>query len=188
MRIIVAEDDIISSTRLAQVLVGLGHEPEVHQDGGSAWEAFVHAPAGIVISDWAMPELNGLELCRNIRGIGRSDYTYFILVSAANTDEAAFDEAIEREVDDFLIKPLRRSEILRRLRVAERILTFTREIQELKSLLPICMYCKKIRNDSDYWQDVEGYFHNHTGANFSHGVCPECFAKWKRELSGASLR
>ena len=63
------------------------------------------------------------------------------------------------------------------VRVAERILEFTTQIRVLKELLPICMYCKRIRDDSDYWQQVESYIHTHTGSNFSHGICPDCFQK-----------
>ncbi len=80
-------------------------------------------------------------------------------------------------VDDFLPKPLDREVIMMRLRVAERILEYTTQIRVLKELLPICMYCKRIRDDQDYWQQVETYIHSHTGSNFSHGICPECFAQ-----------
>jgi hypothetical protein len=69
-----------------------------------------------------------------------------------------------------------------RLRVAERILEFTTQIRQLKELLPICMYCKRIRDDQDYWQQVESYIHTYTGSNFSHGICPECFSQQMRGL------
>ena len=48
------------------------------------------------------------------------------------------------------------------------------QVKQLKSLLPICMYCKKIRDDQDYWHRIESYIHVHTGTDFSHGICPEC--------------
>ena len=51
------------------------------------------------------------------------------------------------------------------------------EVKQLNALLPICSYCKKIRDDKDYWQSVEGYISRHTNAQFSHGICPECFQK-----------
>jgi two-component system cell cycle response regulator len=51
------------------------------------------------------------------------------------------------------------------------------EVKQLNALLPICSYCKKIRDDKDYWQSVEGYISQHTDATFSHGICPECFVK-----------
>ena len=64
-----------------------------------------------------------------------------------------------------------------RLRVAERIVEFATQLRQLKELLPICMYCKKIRDDENYWHAVESYISQQTGSNFSHGICPECFEK-----------
>jgi phosphoserine phosphatase RsbU/P len=85
-------------------------------------------------------------------------------------------------VDDFLTKPLDREGIMMRLRVAERIVDFTRQIKVLKDLIPICMYCKKIRNDENFWQGVESYIAQQTGSNFSHGICPDCFEKHVKML------
>jgi phosphoserine phosphatase RsbU/P len=77
-------------------------------------------------------------------------------------------------VDDFLTKPLDRPAIRMRLRVAERILRYTTEIRQLKDLIPICAYCRKIRNDDNYYQMVETYISEQTGSNFTHGICPTC--------------
>ena len=62
-----------------------------------------------------------------------------------------------------------------RLRVAERILRYTTQITELEQMLPICSYCKKVRNDDNYWQQVETYIGDRTGTSFSHSVCPRCY-------------
>ena len=84
-------------------------------------------------------------------------------------------EAMAAGVDDFLTKPLDREELETRLRVAERILGFATQVRQLKELLPICMYCKKIRDDQNYWKILEEYIHQHTGSDFSHGICPDCY-------------
>jgi YesN/AraC family two-component response regulator len=84
-------------------------------------------------------------------------------------------QAIEAGVDDFLPKPIDLSVLEARLRVAQRILDFNQQIGILKRLLPICMYCKNIRNDQAYWQTVESYFAAHTGADFTHALCPDCY-------------
>jgi DNA-binding response OmpR family regulator len=159
------------------MLISLGHAPEACDNGEEAWKAFDREPARIVISDWMMPELDGLQLCQKVRNRVKTEYTYFVLVTAEHTTEQDYNEAIRADVDDFLIKPLDRGAIWRRLRVAERILTFATEIRQLKTLIPICMYCKKIRDDSDYWNQMENYIHEHTGSDFSHGICPDCYAK-----------
>jgi len=80
-------------------------------------------------------------------------------------------------VDDFLTKPLNADELLNRVRVAERLLGFMNQVRELKRLLPICSYCKKIRDDKDYWHQIETYIHDHTGSDFSHSICPKCYSE-----------
>ena len=112
-----------------------------------------------------------------MRNRPKTDYTYFILLTAINTGRESLRRAMDAGVDDFLSKPLDREVISMRLRVADRILEYTRQIRILKELLPICMYCKRIRDDGDYWQQVESYLHAHTGSNFSHGICPDCFTR-----------
>jgi hypothetical protein len=62
-----------------------------------------------------------------------------------------------------------------RLRVAERILSLQQEVQQLEGLLPICPNCKKIRDEADEWQPVEAYISRRTDAQFSHGICPQCY-------------
>jgi response regulator RpfG family c-di-GMP phosphodiesterase len=124
-----------------------------------------------------MPGIDGLEFCQKVRERPRTEYTYFILLTANNTGRDNLRKAMDAGIDDFLSKPLDREAIMMRLRVAERILEFTTQIRQLKELIPICMYCKRVRDDSNYWDQVETYIHTHTGSNFSHGICPECFDK-----------
>jgi hypothetical protein len=82
--------------------------------------------------------------------------------------------ATEAGIDDFLPKPLDPITIQMRLRVAHRILWFTREVHQLKQLIPICAYCHKIHTAKDYWQRFETYIKQQTGSDFSHGICQEC--------------
>ncbi len=182
MKILIAEDDPISVKILQITLEHYGHEVVVAADGATAWETFDRDPVRVVVSDWMMPELDGLEFCRRVRARPKTDYTYFILLTAINTGRDNLRQAMDAGVDDFLKKPLDREAVMMRLRVAERILEFTTQIRMLKDLLPICMYCKRIRDDQDYWQQVESYFHHHTGSNFSHGICPDCFTKEMKTL------
>ena len=122
-----------------------------------------------------MPGSTGSSSARRVRARPKTDYTYFILLTAINTGRENLRKAMDAGIDDFLTKPLDREAILMRLRVAERILDFTTQIRQLKELIPICMYCKRVRDDSDYWQQVETYIHTCTGSNFSHGICPQCY-------------
>lgn len=56
------------------------------------------------------------------------------------------------------------------------------EIKKLQGFIPICSYCKKIRNDSNYWEQVESYISSHSDASFTHGICPDCEGKIMAEL------
>lgn len=183
MKIIVAEDDPVSRERLTSALSRLGHEVQAFPNGGAAWRAFQNSKARLIISDWMMPEMDGLEFCRAVRKAESPDYVYFILVTALRTGSQDYDRAVQAGVDDFLVKPIDADSIWRRLFVAERILNYTVTIRQLTDLIPICMYCKKIRNDSDYWQSIENYIHEHTGSDFSHGICPECYERFTAEHS-----
>ena len=177
MKILIAEDDPVSAKILQFALESAGHTVVVANCGEEAWTAFDLDPFRVIVSDWMMPGLDGLDLCRQVRARPKTDYTYFILLTAINTGRDNLRKAMDAGVDDFLPKPLDREMIMMRLRVAERIIEFARQIRQLKDLIPICMYCKKVRDDENYWQAVEGYISQQTGSNFSHGICPECFEK-----------
>ena len=175
MRILVAEDDVISRKLICTTLEQFGHEPVAFANGTDAWECFNANPERIIVSDWLMPGMDGLALCRKVRERPSTDYTYFILLTANVQGKESYLEAMRAGIDDFLAKPLDRDQIWMRLRVAERILGYTTQIRRLESMLPICSYCKKVRNDNNYWQQVEAYFGERTGTWFSHGVCPDCY-------------
>lgn len=175
MNILIAEDEMVSRRLLEKFLTDIGHTVESVSNGVEAWERVSRKPVRVIVSDWKMPDMDGLELCRKIRAEGREDYTYFILLSSVTRTKDNFMQAARAGVDDFLSKPLNHDEIWMRLRVAERILSFTRQIKQLESILPICAYCKKIRNDGDYWEQLETYMNEHAGLDFSHSICPDCY-------------
>ena len=177
MKILIAEDDPVSVKILEFTLRHWGHDVVTAEDGEAAWRLFDADPVRIIVSDWMMPGIDGLQLCDRVRARTKTEYTYFVLLTAVNTGRDNLRKAMDAGIDDFLTKPLDREAIYMRLRVAERILGYTTEIRMLKELLPICMYCKRVRDDQDYWQQVETYIHQCTGTNFSHGICPDCFTR-----------
>jgi sigma-B regulation protein RsbU (phosphoserine phosphatase) len=175
VKILAVEDDPVARAVLRNALQRLNHEVIEANDGQQAWERLQKDPVRIVVSDWIMPHLNGLDLCRRIRRRTDADYIYFILVTGNDATAENQREAADAGVDDFLTKPLNFDELWTRLRVAERILKFTTQVRQLEEMLPICSYCKKIRDDSNYWQQIEGYINERTGSEFSHSVCPDCY-------------
>lgn len=149
---------------------------EAH-DGDAAWNLLNDDVVRVVVSDWVMPRADGLELCRRIRERTGVEYIYFILLTGLDATNDNQRTAADAGVDDFLTKPLNVAELWTRLRVAERILRYTTQVRQLEQMLPICSYCKKIRDDQNYWQQIEGYISERTGSDFSHSVCPDCYER-----------
>ncbi len=176
----IVEDDTPTRRLLEKLICQLGYQFESYDNGDDAWYAFAIQQPQVVISDWMMPGKDGLEICRRLRESNANTYTYFILVTAQRRSRTNLEQAVEAGVDDFLQKPISSEEIWNRLRVAERILSFNRQVKTLESLIPICAYCKKIRNDEDLWEQIEQYFNERTGADFTHSICPPCIEKHVR--------
>lgn len=177
MRILTVEDDPVARAVLGQALRKLGHQVVEAADGREALDLLAREPVRVVVSDWVMPEVDGLELCRRLRERPGAEYVYFILLTSQTASVNNQREAIEAGVDDFLNKPLAVQEIWMRLRVAERILKFATQVRQLEAFLPICGYCKKVRDDGNYWQQIESYINERTGTDFSHSVCPDCYQR-----------
>ena len=175
MQILVVEDESVTREVLKRLLTASGHEVTEASDGAEGWKLLQSIRIPVVISDWEMPEMEGLELCRKVRG-RTGDYVYFIMLTA-RSGRAEYLEAMDAGVDDFLTKPLDAVDLQCRLRVAERILGLRKEVQQLEGLLPICSYCKRIRDDADQWSSLEGYIEKRSEAEFSHGICPDCYRK-----------
>lgn len=174
MKILVIEDQLIAATQLMAVIRSLGHEVEHVQDSALALFALRTGNYRVVVSDWRMPGVDGLQLCRQIRGY-TATYVYFILVSSSRVTSENRRLALAAGVDDFLTKPVDPEEIGMRLHVADRILGLSAQVTELEKFLPICSYCKNVRDDKQYWQRIEAYFSAHEGTKFTHSVCPSCY-------------
>lgn len=179
MKILAVEDDAVARAVLRKALQRLGHDSIEAPDGEAAWQLLQSETetVRVVVSDWMMPHSDGLDLCRRIRARHGKDYIYFILLTSRDASEENSRAAADAGVDDFLTKPLDLPELWTRLRVAERILKYTTQVRQLEELLPICSYCKKIRDDQNYWQQMEGYINERTGSEFSHSVCPDCYTR-----------
>jgi sigma-B regulation protein RsbU (phosphoserine phosphatase) len=177
MKVLTVEDDAVARGVLRQALKRLDHEVVEATDGNAAWELLQREPVRVVVSDWNMPHMDGLELCRRVRGRPGAEYTYFILLTSNTANHENRREAAEAGVDDFLTKPLDIEELWTRLRVAARILRYATQVRQLEEMMPICSYCKKIRDDQNYWQQIEGYINQRTGSEFSHSVCPDCYTR-----------
>jgi len=188
-RILIAEDDTLSRRMLELALRADCYEIVSTVDGGEAWEVLQKPGAPrLAILDWMMPVIDGVEVCTRARQLFTQDPPYLILLTAKDRTEDVV-KGLESGADDYLIKPFEREELLARVRVGLRILRMQeslcervqelekalKKVHQLQGLLPICSYCKKVRNDNNYWQQVEAYVAEHSAARFSHGICPTCY-------------
>lgn len=176
MRILTADDDESARRILTRTLTALGHDVVETRDGHEAWAQYRLNNFTLIISDWMMPGLSGIELTRLVREEQRPKYAYIILLTSLE-GKGHYLEGMEAGADDFINKPFDKDTLAARLRVAERILNLQAEVRQLEGLLPICAYCKKIKDEEKQWQHLESYISRRTEANFSHGVCPDCYQK-----------
>jgi DNA-binding response OmpR family regulator len=191
MKILIAEDDLTSRRILEAILAKWNYEVIATSDGLEAWQALQteNAPP-IAIIDWMMPGMDGVDFCRKIRQTQTLTPTYIILLTSKAQQEDVV-AGLEAGANDYIRKPFEREELRARIRVGERVVELQAaladrvkmleeaiiKIKTLQGLLPICSYCKKIRNDQDYWQQIETYVAEHTQAEFTHGICPDCLEK-----------
>lgn len=188
MKILIAEDDPVSRRLLEVFLKSAGYEVISARDGQEAW-AQLQLPdsPSLLIADWMMPGMSGIDLCRQIREQPTLKRVYIILLTSLNGKERII-EGLTAGANDYVTKPFHQAELRARIEVGLRMIELQTEltqrvreleealnnVKQLQGLLPICSYCKKIRDDQNYWQQVEGYISHHTQVRFSHGVCPEC--------------
>jgi len=174
MKILVADDDRLTCALLKGVFSKLGHEVTTVSNGMDAWRALKEEPIRLVTLDWMMPGLEGVEVCRRIRAEPGSEYTYVILVTG-KVDEASFRLGMAAGADDFLTKPVDIGLLATRLGVAERILSLQKEVGELKAILPVCIYCRRIRTDDEAWAKIERYLAQRSDIELSENICRECY-------------
>ncbi len=196
MKILIAEDDPVTREWLSDLLARWGYEVVAACDGVAAWEKLQHENAPqLILTDVQMPGMTGDELCRKARAQFPQRGLYIILITSAKITRADLISGLLSGADDYLVKPCDNTELHARLKVGERVLGLQTElrnrvnaleealgqIKQLQGLLPICSYCKKVRDDQNYWHKVESYIETRTDATFTHGVCPTCMEK-QREL------
>jgi two-component system NtrC family sensor kinase len=134
MKVLIAEDDPVSRRLLQSYLQRWGHEVVATVNGAEAWRQIQAESFPLVVSDWMMPEMDGVQLVKHIRAHPRPGYTYIILVTDKSQKEDVVT-GIEAGADDFVTKPFDRDELHARLRTGERIVTLERQLAEQNEAL-----------------------------------------------------
>ncbi len=190
--ILIAEDESISRSLLQRALKKWGYETIVTTNGQDAWDVMQsEAPPALVIVDWMMPGMSGLEFCCKVRESANLASTYLILLTGKRERDDVVT-GLQSGANDYVTKPFDKEELHARIQVGERVIelqtALARKVKELEEslskiktlqgLIPICSQCKKIRDDQNYWKELESYVVEHSSAEFSYGICPECRGKY----------
>ena len=134
MRVLIAEDDAVSRRILQRAVERFGHECKATSDGAEAWQAYQDSPYDVVITDWVMPRVDGVELCELIRDHPGPCYTYVVLLSVLS-DRGHFLKGMQAGADDYLTKPLDAEELQARLAAAERVTSLHRRLNDQNTRL-----------------------------------------------------
>jgi DNA-binding response OmpR family regulator len=199
MKILVAEDDAVTRKVLVATLERLGWEVITAADGTAAWDALETLGGGnapeLVLLDWMMPGMDGIEICRKLRSTLGFEFIYIILLTSRGEKED-LAMGLMAGANDYIAKPFHPIELESRVRVGERMVKLQRSlasrvteleaalahVQRLQGLLPICSYCKKVRNEANYWEQVDSYLTSHSDVELTHGICPQCLETMMKQL------
>jgi DNA-binding response OmpR family regulator len=194
LRVLVADDEPVSRTVVGAMLRKAGYSVIYAPDGEDAWQALDAAsPPSLALLDWEMPGLQGPEVVQRLRAKPGASPTYVILLTSRDSS-ADVVEGLKAGADDYVTKPANEDELIARVNVGARVVRLqaaladrVRSLEEalanvkaLQTLLPMCAYCKSIRNDQNYWEKVETYFTQHSGVSFTHSYCPTCYERFVR--------
>lgn len=194
-RVLLADADLVSRMLIEQMLVSEGYNVETVANGSVALER-LRAPdrPPMAILDWELPSLGGVDVCRQLRTDDPKGGQYVVLLSVRDTHSDRI-HALHSGANDFLARPFDLEELAARLQVAAAFVNLQRKLAErvveleaalaqvrtLKGLLPICAWCRRVRDDENYWRQMEEYVATHTEARFTHGICPQCSTEIEKE-------
>jgi len=190
MNILVADCNAASRKQLCEMLQTGGFTPFPAADAAEALKIML-GPGGpsLAVVDWNLPPLEGVGLCCRIRQVKHTPArANFILLIVRDEDIAA---GLNSGADDYVTKPCRPTELVARLMMGAQLIDLQQqlvtrvreleialaEVKRFKEFLPICSSCKKVREDDNFWRQLEAYVSTHSGAKFTHGICPECASK-----------
>lgn len=192
MKLLVADDDPVTREIIKVLLTKQGYDIIFACDGNEAYQILqADDSPRLAVLDWIMPGIDGPEVCRRIRKLRCSEPPYLILLTSKGLKEDIV-EGLKAGANDYITKPFDPEELRVRIQVGMHMTELqsalaarVRQLEEamahikmLQGFIPICSYCKKIRDDKNYWQQIESYLSAHADIRFSHGICPDCYERY----------
>jgi DNA-binding response OmpR family regulator len=188
MKILVVDDDPSVRFATVRLLAKAGYSVAEAETGTEGLRLIHETHPDLVLLDVILPDMDGYAVCRKIKTDQNLKDTYVLMASGARTASDEQAEGLEIGADGYIARPIPNRELLARIQSICRIILAERErdrvidelqlalatIKTLRKMLPICASCKKIRDDTGYWQALELYFKKHSDVQFTHGICPEC--------------
>jgi phosphoserine phosphatase RsbU/P len=193
MKILIVDDDNFSRRVLEAQLQKRDHIVVSCSNGESALETFrKDGTIDLVVLDWMMPGMNGIEVCKKIKADPSRPFVYVIILTAKR-DPSDIARALDSGADDFVSKPFDPLEFEARINVGQRTMRLQKammehineleaaaaQIEQLSKMLPICPLCGTSRNEPQYWEGVKEYVGRHSKAELSDAVCHACEAERK---------
>nr|NJM03058.1 response regulator [Desulfobacula sp.] len=167
--VLVVDDNPRNLQLLGKLLSDNGYEVGMGQSGPQALTFVKKNEPDLILLDIMMPEMDGYEVCRQLKSDFATRHIPIIFLTA-KTESADIVKGFEAGGVDYVTKPFNSAELLARIKTHV-------EIKILRGLLPICAKCKKIRDDEGFWKQVDTYIEEHSGATFTHGICPDCLTE-----------
>lgn len=192
LSVLLAEDDDTAREQISYFLNKTVRTLYAARNGSEGLELFKQHRPDLIISDIRMPVMDGLRMVQEIRLL---DKDAKIIMISAYSDAVYLMKAIDIGIDGYVMKPIDTAKLKASISKCTEIIAYRRAAQAhqeeqnnlidklnaafakvklLSGFLPICASCKKIRDDKGYWQQIESYIHDHSEAEFSHGICPDC--------------
>lgn len=196
IKILIVDDDpdvLLASSRIVK---SEGYQV-LTASSGTACMAMVkkHRP-DLILMDVVLPDIHGTTLCKEIKSDPALQGIYIVLISGMKTSSVEQADGLDVGADGYIARPVSNRELKARVSAMVRILRAERErdrlivqlkeallqVKRLSGLLPLCSYCKKVRDDRGYWNQIDAYLQEHSEADISHSICPECAEKYYAEL------
>jgi phosphoserine phosphatase RsbU/P len=199
-RVLIVDDEPINVMIAERILQKSDYETISANHGNEALEIMQNEQIDLILLDLMMPDINGFEVCEKLMKNDKTKNIPVIFLTAV-TDKESIIKGFEVGGKDYLTKPFNTTELVARVKthvdlkltrdsqskLIKELKAALDEIDTLSGLLPICSHCKKIRDDSGYWQGVEHYIAARSDAEFSHGICPDCMREYYPKVAAKVL-
>ncbi|MCA1788226.1 MAG: response regulator [Desulfobacteraceae bacterium] len=197
IKILIVDDDPDVLFATSRLVKKAGYAVMEASTGEAAVKIAREKKPDLILLDVVLPDIMGTEVCRQIKADPRTGGGYVILTSGMKTASDQQADGLDAGADGYISRPVSNRELIARIDAMVRILTAERErdqvieelqqalakIRKLSKLLPVCMHCKKIRDDKGYWSELEAYIRENTDTEFSHSICRECAQKYYPDMN-----